>query len=667
MIKVGPEVLADLEAATSREWVLADGLGGYASSTVIGLNTRRYHGLLVAATHPPVGRMVLLSRLDETLVIGHTSYELATRAYPGVVGPRGHAWATSFVLDPLPTLSWEVPAGARLTRTVARVQGAPGTVLVYRYEGLGPAVLELRPFIAYRDHHGLQRENDAIRHEVERQGDDVVLRPYEGCPPLWLRLPRARWESSGQWYRQFEYAREQERGLEAHEDLFTHGAFRLVVHPGETLALTAWAGEAPGELDPLAVVNEERKRLRRIGGGGDEGEGLLVELRRAATSFVVRRGEEGYSIVAGYHWFADWGRDAMIALPGLCLGNGRHREARAILLEFARHVDEGLVPNRFPDDGETPEYNAADAALWLVVAIHHYQEATGDREFVNLHLRAAVTAILEGYRRGTRHGIHLTPEGLVSQGEAGVQLTWMDAKAGGHVVTPRRGYAVEIQALWYNALQIGAEIAKGVGDELHARDWSALAIRARESFLRIFWSDSVGYLADVVSAGTRDLTLRPNQLYAVGLPHALLPRDKAGCVVEAVRKHLLTPVGLRTLAPDDPAYHGRHGGDARERDEAYHQGTVWPFLMGVYFDAVIRVYGEQGKVEARAWLAAFEGHLEEAGLGTVSEVFDGDPPHRPSGAISQAWSVAELLRIAERLGRIPVVRPPAGPRARGVL
>jgi predicted glycogen debranching enzyme len=667
MIRVGPEVLRDLPAAAQLEWLLADGLGGYASSTVIGLNTRRYHGLLVAATQPPVGRMVLLSRVDETLWLGGTGHPLATRAYPSVVEPPGYEWAASFALDPLPTLTWEVPSGARLARTVARVQGAPGTVIVYRYEGTGPAVLELRPFLAYRDHHALQRENAAIHPEVSREGDDVILRPYDGCPPLTLRASRAHWESGGHWYRQFEYERERERGLDSREDLFAPGAFRVVLHPGESVALTAWAGKVPPDFDPVALVSDERRRLRRIGGGGDEGEGLLVELRRSASTFVVRRGEAGYSIIAGYPWFADWGRDTMIALPGLCLTTGRHEEARAVLGEFARHVQDGLVPNRFPDGGEAPEYNSADAALWLVVAIHHYLEATGDRAFVNTHLRPAVTAILEGYRQGTHHGIHVTAEGLVSQGEVGLQLTWMDAKAGGHVVTPRRGYAVEIQALWYNALQVGAEIARSAGDTTSAQEWSLLANRARDSFLRAFWSDNAGYLADVVSGGTRDLSLRPNQLYAVGLPHALVPRDKAGYVVEAVRQHLLTPVGLRTLAPGDPAYLGRHAGDVRERDEAYHQGTVWPFLMGIYFDSVIRVYGEQGKAEARAWLAAFERHLEEAGLGTVSEVFDGDPPHRPGGAIAQAWSVAELLRIAERLGRIPVVRSGVGPRARTVV
>lgn len=655
VLKVGPEVLHDLEAAAAREWVVTDGLGGYASSTTIGLNTRRYHGLLVAATDPPVGRMVLLSRLDETLFTADAAYPLATRAYAGVVEPKGHTWASAFTLDPLPTLTWEVPGG-RLTRTVARVPGAPGTVIAYRYDGDGPATLELRPFLAYRDHHALQAENAAVRREVEQQGEEVVLRPYDGCPALTLRLPQAGWTTDGDWYRRFEYARERERGLPACEDLFTPGAFRLDLPRACGFALVAWAGAIPAGFDPMGLLAEERKRLRRIGGGGDEGEGLLVELRRAASAFVVQRGEKGRSIIAGYPWFADWGRDAMIALPGLCLATGRVEDARAVLLEFARHVDGGLLPNRFPDDGAPAEYNAVDSALWMMVAIHRYLEATGDKAFVYTHLRATVAAVIEGYRRGTRHGIHVTADGLVSQGEAGVPLTWMDARVGHHVVTPRHGYAVEIQALWYNALLLGAEVARAAADEVNAREWSLLANRARESFLRLFWSDSVGYLADVVSEGTRDLSLRPNQLYAVGLPHALVPRDKAGCVVEAVRQHLLTPVGLRTLAPGEPAYCGRYGGDAVDRDTAYHQGTVWPFLMGVYFDSAIRVYGEQGKAEARAWLAAFEPRLEEAGLGMVGEIYDGDAPHRPGGTIAQAWSVAELLRIAERLGRIPVVR-----------
>ena len=404
------------------------------------------------------------------------------------------------------------------------------------------------------------------------------------------------------------------------------------------------------------MVATERTRLRALAGGS---EGLLGDLRRAAAAFVVKRGESGRSVIAGYHWFADWGRDTMIALPGLCLSEGRHDVARTILAEFARYVDGGMIPNRFPDGGEPPEYNAVDASLWIVVTVHRVVEATGDREFARQRLKDTVAPILDGYRAGTRHGIRMTPDGLITQGEPGVQLTWMDAKVGDWVVTPRRGYAVEIQALWYNALLIGADLARDAGEIPRATEWTSLAGTVRDSFLRTFWSDSAGYLADVVAGGTRDLSLRPNQLYAIGLPHALLSRDKALRVLDAVKRHLLTPVGLRTLAPSDPHYQGRYDGGVRTRDAAYHQGTAWPFLMGIYFDAAIRLHGEEGKTAAREWLAAFAPHLKEAGLGTISEVFDGDPPHRPGGAIAQAWSVAELLRIA---GKLDLRRPRFPPR-----
>jgi predicted glycogen debranching enzyme len=610
------------------------------------MNTRRYHGLLVAARTPPVGRMSLLSRLEETLVVGGQRHELGTNAYAGgAVHPRGFERAVSFELDPLPTLTFEIDGG-RLSRTVARVHGEPGTAVVYRYEGPGPATLELRPLLAYRDHHALQHENTAVRSQTARAGDDVVLDPYDGCPPLHLRLAGAEWRDDPCWYRRFEYARERERGLDFTEDLWSPGTITVALDPGKPWGLLAWAGPLPQGRTAIDVVASERTRLRALTGGT---EGLLADLRRAAAAFVVRRGESGRSVIAGYHWFADWGRDTMIALPGLCLSEGRHDVARTILAEFARYVDGGMIPNRFPDGGEAPEYNAVDASLWAVVTAHRVVEATGDREFARQRLKDTVAPILDGYRVGTRHGIRMTPDGLITQGEPGVQLTWMDAKVGDWVVTPRRGYAVEIQALWYNALLIGADLAREAGETQRATEWTSQAATVRESFLRTFWSDSTGYLADVVAGGTKDLSLRPNQLYAIGLPHALLPRDKAVRVLEAVRQHLLTPVGLRTLAPSDPGYQGRYGGDVRTRDSAYHQGTVWPFLMGIYFDAAIRLHGEEGKAQARDWLAKFAPHLNEAGLGTIGEVFDGDPPHRPGGAIAQAWSVAELLRIAGKL------------------
>jgi predicted glycogen debranching enzyme len=657
-VKLGAEVVRDLAEATRREWLLADGLGGYASSTTVGMNTRRYHGLLVAALRPPVERMMLLSRLDEALLVGDRRIDLSTNAYAGgVVHPRGFERALAFELDPLPTVTFEVEGG-RLTRTVARVQNEPATALVYVYDGPGEAALELRPLLAYRDHHGLQHENGAVRHQTARDGGDLVVAPYDGCPPLHLRLAGGSWRDDPCWYRSFEYARERERGLDHLEDLWSPGTLRVPLAPRRPWGLLVRAGSIPAGATATDAVAAERTRLRALAGGS---EGLLGSLRRAAHAFVVRRGEAGRSVIAGYHWFADWGRDTMIALPGLCLGEGRADAARGVLAEFARHVDAGMIPNRFPDGGEPPEYNTVDASLWMVVAVHRLLEATGDHAFARRQL-TAVTAVLDGYRAGTRHGIRVTPDGLVTQGEPGVQLTWMDAKVGDWVVTPRRGYAVEIQALWYNALLIGADLARDAGEAERAAEWAALAGRTRESFLRAFWSEYLGYLADVVAAGTPDLSLRPNQLYAIGLPHALLPRDKALRVLEAVQRHLLTPVGLRTLAPADPHYQGRYDGGVRARDGAYHQGTVWPYLMGIYFDALIRLHGEEGKAAARTWLAAFAPHLDEAGLGTVSEVFDGDPPHRPGGAIAQAWSVAELLRIASRLD---LRRPRFPPRESG--
>ena len=511
----------------------------------------------------------------------------------------------------------------------------------------------MRPLLAYRDYHGLQRENAGVRRGADREGGDLVLRPYQDCPPLRVRLPGATFAPDGLWYRAFEYERERERGLDFREDLFSPGVLRIELLPGRSIHLLASAGGLLAGADPERLMAAERRRLRICGGGG---EGALPELRRAADAFVVRRGPAGRTIIAGYHWFADWGRDSMIALPGLCLATGRSDDARAILSEYARHVDRGMIPNRFPDAGGEPEYNSVDAALWLVVAVGRYVEATGDTGFARLRLTDPVAAILDGYRAGTRHGIRVNADGLVTQGEEGLQLTWMDGRVGGQVITPRRGQAVEIQALWYNALLIGAELAREAAEPARARDWAALAGRVRESFLRAFWSEEHGYLADVVAEdGRADFSLRPNQLYALGLPHVLLPRDRALRVLDAVKRHLLTPVGLRTLSPEHPAYRGRYAGGPADRDAAYHQGTVWPYLAGAYFDAVTRVHGEAGKAEAREWLDGFAAHLEEAGLGTVSEVFDGDAPHAPGGAIAQAWSVGEILRVAVRTGWRPAL------------
>jgi predicted glycogen debranching enzyme len=638
----GPEVLRNLTLASSREWLLTDGLGGYASSTLLGLNTRRYHGLLVVATRPPLGRMVLLAKLDETLVLDDRRHELATNVLADSVEPRGFDAALRFSLDPLPTLTWAVDGGT-LTRSVARVHGEPATACVYAYEGARPASLELRPLVAFRDHHALQHENAALDPAVVHEGPDVVLRPYPGCPELRLRVPEGGFEADARWFRRFVYERERERGYEFEEDLFGHGVFRVTLYPGEVATLLAWSGPIPAGVEAVELLAAERTRLRQ----GPPG--FLGDLGRAADAFVVRRGEAGRSVIAGYPWYCDGGRDAMIALPGLCLSTRRYAEARRILLEQARHLDAGSIPSRFLEGGGAPEYDAADAPLWMVIAVQRYLDATGDRAFVRRALQPVVFAILDGYRRGARHGVRMTPEGLLSRGQPGGPATWMDARLDGALVTPRDGAAVELQALWYNALLVGAALAGRDGDARRSREWTSLASLARGSFVRVFWAEQAGYLADVVRDGVRDLSLRPNQLWAVGLPHALLPLDKAARVLDAVKRELLTPAGLRSIAPSDPGYRAVCDEAERSRGGACHQGTVWPFLMGVYFDALIRVHGEAGAREARDWLRDFEGHLEEAGVGFVGELFDGDPPHRARGAIAQAWSVAELLRIADRV------------------
>lgn len=643
-MKLSADLVRDFRKASSLEWLLADGRGGYASSTPIGVNTRRYHGLLVVARKPPVDRMVLLSKVEEILVIGDRRYELSSNAYPGTIHPRGFEWARSFSLEPLPSLSFDVD-GARLTRTIARAHGESGVAIVYSYAGERRGTLELRPLVAYRGLHALQHENSQVDPNVRRDGWDVVLRPYPDAPPLVMRVPGAEWRTDACWFRNFEYEQEKRRGFDFREDLFSHGFFSKPLNPGETVGFLAYASTIPPAREALSLLQNEKKRIFALGLGGA---GRLAELRRAADAFVVARGSGSRTVVAGYHWFADWGRDTMIALPGLCLSTGRHDDARAILLEFAEHVEGGLIPNRFPDDGSPPEYNTVDAALWMVLAVGRYLEASGQTSFVVERLRPAVEAILEGYRRGTRHGIRLDSDGLITQGAPGLQLTWMDAKVGDHVVTPRAGKPVEIQALFYNALLVGAEIATAAGDASRATLWKRVAASLKKAFLEAFWIDEKGYLADVVDGQSRDVSLRPNQVHAIGLPHALLPRDRAQSVLEKVEESLLTPVGLRTLAPWDPAYKGRYQGGSEERDSAYHQGTVWPYLMGVYFDALIRLHGEAGKSRARQWLQEFA-EREVEGLGFVGEVYDGDPPHAPGGAIAQAWSVAELLRIETRL------------------
>ena len=648
MIRLDESVCRNLDVASRREWLETNGLGGFASSTIVGMNTRRYHGLLVAATKPPVGRMVLLSKLEETLIVDGRRIELAANRYPGVVHPQGYLHLKEFRRDPFPVFVYEVD-GLQLEKSIFMIHGENSTVVQYELRppsGVLPSEcrLEVRPLIAFRDFHSTTHENDALDRSLQIGEGIVTVAPYHGLPSLHFAHTEGEAQAGGDWYRDFEYPIEQERGLDYREDLFNPFLLVFDLHRNPRAALVA-SLEGRGTHSVEIARETEIQRRREVVAAAPVKDRLIEELVEAADQFVVQRGQ-GATVVAGYHWFSDWGRDTMITLPGLTLVTGRADVAKDILLEFASHVDRGMLPNRFPDAGETPEYNTVDATLWYFEAVRALLVYTGDYDFVRARLYPALADIIAWHERGTRYGIHMDSDGLLMAGESGVQLTWMDARIGGWVVTPREGKPVEIQALWYNALRIMQDLADQFGDAPRQAHYTELADRARAAFPDLFWNESSGCLYDVVNGDHRDGSIRPNQIFAVSLHHKMLPPEKARSVVETVERHLLTPYGLRSLAPGDPQYRGRFEGDPYSRDSAYHQGTVWPWLLGPFITAYLGVHGHSQAAQKRAaaWLSSLQSYLENEGVGQIPEVFDGDEPHRAAGCYAQAWSVAEVVR-----------------------
>ncbi len=644
--------LADLGADLGREWLETNGLGGWASATLSGASSRRYHGLLVAATAPPVGRQVLLAKLDETLILADgQTFELGCNQYPGAVQPQGYRYLKAFSRNLFPVFEYEA-GGVRLRKTVAAVHGHNTTLVVYEVLAAPtPFVLELLPLLAGRDYHGLGHHDPAAEPTFQRQGDTHQVRPRPESAELFLALPGAGFEARPTWFYRLEYAQERERGQDFQEDLFSPGLFRRALQAGDTFGLII-STDPPGTETAEELLAGERARRTALLAAVPPADARRRALTLAADQFVVRRAVDLNTVIAGYHWFTDWGRDTMVALPGLCLATGRFAEARRILRAFAGAASEGLVPNRFPDSDAAPEYNTVDATLWFFVATYQYLQDADDWEFVREHLLPVLADALAWHRRGTRYGIHATADGLLSAGAPGQQLTWMDARVGNRVVTPRQGQPVEVQALWYNALRIGAELLARAGQPAAAGEWAALAKQTHASFQTSFWNEAGGGLYDCRDpAGQPDASLRPNQLLALSLPFPLLAGERAARVLATVGQHLLTPVGLRSLAPFEPAYCPRYEGGPSARDGAYHQGTVWSWWLGPYCDALVAVHGpEAGPARVRAVLDGFAFHLAEAGVGSVSEIFDGDAPHTPRGCVAQAWGVAEVLRVAVRYG-----------------
>jgi predicted glycogen debranching enzyme len=650
MIEFTKEVCANLNEALRREWLETNGLGGFASSSIIGLNTRRYHGLLVAATRPPVGRLLLLSKLEETLVIDGRRFELSANQYPGgVVHPRGHEYLHGFRLDPFPVFTYEVE-GVEVEKSVFMVQGENTTVVQYdvKTDGIAHADvrLEVRPLTAFRDYHSTTHENNALNAEVNTDDSLLTIRPYEGLPALHFAHDAEGVDGAHWWNRNLEYVAERERGLDFREDLFSTFALKFDMNTRTRAAVVA-STERRDVRDVERYRRAEVARRASLLARSPSGEELVRSLTVAADRYVVARAE-GKTVIAGYHWFSDWGRDTMIALPGLTLVTGQADVARSILLEFARHVDRGMLPNRFPDAGEAPEYNTVDATLWFFEAVRATLKYTNDYEFVRRELYGVLKEIVEWHERGTRYNIHVDVDGLLFAGEAGVQLTWMDARVAGREVTPRTGKPVEIEALWYNALRVMEGLAREFGLREDEQKYGSMAARARESFERQFWNEEAGCLYDVVNGDERDASIRPNQIIAASLTPSMLSEERARRVVEVVERELLTPYGLRSLAQGDPRYSGRYEGGPEARDAVYHQGAVWAWLLGPFITAYVRTHGRsaESKRQATAWLAPLVGHLKDAGLGHVSEIFDGDAPHTPRGCVAQAWSVAEILRAA---------------------
>ena len=678
MFDFGREVCGDYATATKREWLVTNGIGGFASGTIANMLTRRYHGLLMAALKPPLGRTLLLAKLDETAEYDGI-YPDSGRFYPlftnrwedGVVEGNGHRHLNRFHLEGTTPVWTFGLANALLEKRVWMQPGKNTTTIQYRLaRATGPLSLSIKALVNHRDYHSTTIMNEwtpQVEEAAIDGGSGLRIRllngatPLNEATPLYLFSDRAMLTPQFDWYEDLYLPVEEFRGQrDVSEDHVYAAHLHATLRQGETLTVVASTEPSPN-LDGAAALEERRAYERALldraitlhpvrNGTEPPLPQPMAHLVLAADQFIVSRPSaadpDGKSIIAGYHWFGDWGRDTMIALPGLTLATGRPEVAAGVLRTYAQFVDQGMLPNRFPDAGEAPEYNTVDATLWYFVALREYLAATSDTTLLR-DLFPVLADIIAWHRRGTRYNIHVDEsDGLLYAGEAGVQLTWMDVKIDDWVVTPRTGKAVEINALWYNALRIMQDFATDLDEDPGA--YADLAGRVRESFGR-FWDAGMGYCYDVIDGPPlgdgphgHDLSLRPNQLLAVSLPHSPLTPEQQRSVVDTCARHLLTAHGLRSLSPDDKAYAGQYGGDRRKRDAAYHQGTVWGWLIGPFVSAHLRVY--QDKAAARAYLEPLLRHLVDHGIGSVSEIFEGDAPFAPRGCIAQAWSVAEVLR-----------------------
>jgi len=662
-ITFGREVCNDLAVAEQREWLITNGIGGFAAGTVSGNLTRRYHGLLIAALNPPVGRMQLVAKVDEVADYNGASYSLATNRWTGgAIEPRGYLHIQNFRLEGTVPV-WQFALGETLLeKRIWMRQGENTTYVQYRVmRSSQPLDLRVAVLVNYRDYHSTTHAGD-WQMNVESLSNGIQVHSFEGAVPFKLLSAKGHWEPRHEWHRDCLLPQERFRGLDDHEDHLNAAAFAIQLSLGESVTLV-FTSEPSVDLNGESALEEQLSHdsqiataWRKANSQAATAPASIQQLVHAADQFIVRRSltdnPQGCSIIAGYPWFADWGRDTMIALPGLTLATGRPEIAKQILVSFCRYVDRGMLPNNFPDAGGRPDYNTVDAAFWYIEAIRQYYEATQDRETLAA-LFPTLLQIIDDHLKGTRYGIHVDDsDGLLYAGEPGVQLTWMDARVDGREVTPRIGKPIEINALWYNALETLARLAPVVRK---LADPFAKMARVVENSFSKFWNASAAYCYDVIdSPGVGfDPTLRPNQIFAVSLPQSPLTAEQQKSVVDVCARRLLTPHGLRSLDPQHPAYQGHYGGGPAQRDGAYHQGTAWGWLLGPFALAHFRVYRDEQL--ALSFLEPLAKQIHAHGLGTLSEIADGDAPFSPRGCVAQAWTVAETLR-AWRVLQSPIGR-----------
>jgi predicted glycogen debranching enzyme len=647
----------DLSTLLSKQWLLSNRQGSYASSSIVGCNTSSYHGLLIGSLNPPTSRVLALSNCLESLLLGDRKIDLSTFEFDGAITPAGYVHMRQFRRDTGVHFEYDL-GSAQLTKSVYLARQSDTIIIEYDIKtSLQEATeFQLRPLVALRDFHSVLSTTDQFH--IRPTGEGLLVQKNGGeTGELLLNCTSTRFEREPQWWYNFSYRDNRERGQNAEESLWVPGVFTCQIHGPTKLIFRAqfqkrYESTPLHNLDAEAIKLDLAKHHAQIIRSNKSEDATCRRLALAADQFIVTRScseGEALTILAGYPWFADWGRDTFIALPGLLLSTGRYEQAQSVLSTFARAADQGMIPNRFDDRSDMTHFNSVDASLWFINAAFQYIEASGDLNTFEQQLLPAIHGIIEAYRTGTRFGIHADQDGLISAGNSETQLTWMDAKCDGVAFTPRHGKAVEINALWHNAIAHLAQYYRD-RDTQQAQYYQDLAEQVSHSFQAVFWNETGNYLNDTVYPdGSIDASLRPNQIYAVALPLGPpLSHAKQVAVVQAIESNLLTPFGLRTLDPANPAFVDTYIGPQWNRDSAYHQGTVWPFLLGGFADAYLKIheYDHPSKLDVFRFIGPLLEHFSQSAcIGSVSEIFDGNPPHGPKGCFAQAWSVAELLRV----------------------